>query len=213
MGDQTRCDECRYWELVHGKSDVGICETPCAAASPTRRRSSAVAKDKIHGLVWRALVYCIGAMTTLTDNLIVVAYGRFLERERISFETIKDANLLPFEKEQILDAVLVEIVRADDLEIISALEFSAIMLAQFQEGVGSEPLYATGVDMAAAKIETKDQMVELARRVANDSNRQRYADSAAKIEEEIHLIRAKLSVARELSGKMTRDKKRQVFGI
>ncbi|MBC8021124.1 MAG: hypothetical protein H7X78_07935 [Methyloceanibacter sp.] len=97
-------------------------------------------------------------------------YGDHLQRDPVA-GTICDVKRLPHPKETILLAICEQIAVEDNPERMVGLVMSAPMLADYQEGVGDEPLWGIGIDPGeGAKLDP----LELAKLVANSPNRQRY---------------------------------------
>jgi hypothetical protein len=81
-----------------------------------------------------------------SDETIIRDYGAFIERHSPSPLRIEDVSSLPHPKDAILSAMLGAVVPGNDKRndwLISG----AIFLAQFQPGVGKEPLYQGGFDL------------------------------------------------------------------
>ena len=78
---------------------------------------------------------------------VIRDYSRFLGQIKVAPGDIVDARVLPHPKEEILDAITMEIIVTDDAEQLAQLGSAAIWLADFQEGVGAEPLSMLGVEL------------------------------------------------------------------
>jgi len=77
----------------------------------------------------------------MADNLkIIQDYGAFIERNPPLPTTIEDTSVLPHPKAAILEALIFEIEQGHPKHADDMLRFGAISLAQYQPGVGREPL-------------------------------------------------------------------------
>lgn len=85
--------------------------------------------------------------TALDREKIINEYGRFVERRPPIPTRIEDVSVLPYPKETILSALLLEITRGD-VNRTEALRVCARDLALFQAGVGREPLEMLGIDIS-----------------------------------------------------------------
>ncbi|MDE8346981.1 MAG: hypothetical protein POH28_12545 [Acidocella sp.] len=86
--------------------------------------------------------------TAPSAEKIISDYVAFVERHNPSPLRIDDVAVLPHSKDVILSALL-HAVAPDDDKRNDFLMSGAIYLAQFQPGVGSEPLYKDGFDLTA----------------------------------------------------------------
>jgi hypothetical protein len=103
---------------------------------------------------------------------------------------IEDVSVLPHPKEMILDALLMEIRRGHPTHLNEMMKVGAISLAQYQPGVGNEPLEYLGMDigklprtkdlealrtqaklLAEAQIKTQDRFNEFSKLVQDDLRR------------------------------------------
>lgn len=144
---------------------------------------------------------------------VISDYGEFLEHNPTAGE-IRDAKDLPHPKEEILDAICLELVREEDDSRHEALKVGALTLADFQAGVGTEPLSMLGVSIEemASPPESDEALRALAARMANNPNRERYETFKALADEESATIQAKLAAAEQLRQQMPEDKKREILG-
>ena len=128
---------------------------------------------------------------------IVSDYGEFIERNPIAAE-IWDVKFLPHDKETILDAICLEIVRETDEKRLDALEVGAVTLAYFQEGVGDKPLSPLGVDLTSADPASMsaDDLKALAGQIAGSSDHERYEARQPLVHENEQEILAKLAAAK-----------------
>jgi hypothetical protein len=79
---------------------------------------------------------------------IISAYGAVLEHETIPTAGAVDTSLLPYPKSLILAAILQELRKQPSKFPMTALIVGAMTLAEFQEGVGPQPIYPSGVDFS-----------------------------------------------------------------
>ena len=107
-------------------------------------------------------------------------FAAFLERNPKGLIDIWDVKSLPHDKDAILNAICLEIVAAgaspEDDGRVDALKNVAVILADFQEGVGDKPLSEVGVDLesALASIENDDDLFALARQIGDNPERERF---------------------------------------
>lgn len=134
------------------------------------------------------------------DRLSVISdYGQFLEQNAVAGE-IRDASELPYPKEEILDAICVQLALENDDDRREALKVGAYCLADFQAGVGTEPLSPFGIsaEEMAHPSKSHDELRAMAARMANNPNQEKYETFKAKVETETAVIQAKLAAAEEL---------------
>ena len=149
---------------------------------------------------------------TLENIKIVAEYGAFLEREKRGAYAIKDVNLLPYSKEQILDAIGSEIVRETDETKIEVMAAAAIFLSEYQEGVGPRPLFDLGFDLTDVDL-SKVDTVSLAKKIANNPDREAFEKFSALSQSDMQLIQSKIDAAKLISKQMPYTKKKEIFGI
>ena len=83
----------------------------------------------------------------MADHLkIIQDYGAFIERNPPLPTRIEDTSVLPHPKAAILEALIFEIEQGHPKHVDDMLRFGAISLAQYQRGVGREPLEVLGTD-------------------------------------------------------------------
>jgi hypothetical protein len=146
---------------------------------------------------------------------IVADYGRYIEADPLSFVEIRDTNVLPHPKEEILDAILFEIVCTEDEDQLSALKTVALLLAEFQDGVGSQPVFKLGV--STTELETyrhadPTKLRDLAKRIAANSNQAAYDSLRELAEEDGKRILSKILAAELMRKGMPEKQKREVLG-
>ena len=117
--------------------------------------------------------------------------------------TFYDVAALPYEKDEIREALLAAISLTDDLNANNHLEGGMIYLTQYQEGVGPEPLSALPIDtsaLSAALDAGKISVQESAAKVAAAGNRvdkTRIAELQAQSEKEAENYLSLISEARK----------------
>ena len=79
---------------------------------------------------------------------IISDYGAFMEHNPPLPTRIEDVSVLPHPKEMILDALLMEIGRGHPENLDAMMQLGARCLAQYQPGVGTEPLEKFGMDIS-----------------------------------------------------------------
>lgn len=143
---------------------------------------------------------------------ILSEYGEYLESHPTACE-IRDSKFLPHDKQAILEAIYLEIVRETDATRLEALKTCALMLADFQEGVGEQPLSPLGIDLTELTPADREDAKALAKRiVAGNSGRERYESFSPRVEEDRANILAKLTAAEQMREHLPKDKIREVLG-
>jgi hypothetical protein len=152
---------------------------------------------------------------------IISEYGSYIENHPPNGAEIRDVSELPYPKEEILDAITLEIVRESDDHRVEIMKACALMLADFQENVGPKPLTMVGISAAdtisMVEVVQKDKSLldstfYRIKESATDQNKEKY-DSFKKIaDEEFGYIKRKLIAAEELRKKMPQEKKNQILG-
>ncbi len=153
--------------------------------------------------------------TSLNRNKIITEYGEFIERHAPVPTRIEDVSVLPYPKETILSALLLEIVRGDVLQI-QVLRVCARFLAQFQAGVGCEPLEMIGVDianLAMPPVNDPEAWQAYLRIIceAEGKTRSRFDEFYKLVEEDLGQIDAQIEVAVALSQEMPEMQKKKVL--
>jgi len=157
---------------------------------------------------------------------IISEYGSYIEKNPPGLE-FRDISELPYPKEQILDAISLEIVRENNDLRNELLKVFAEMLANFQENVGPTPVTTLGISdtelIAAARMsstatgrgdfsEVKDFALKFAAKIANNPDKEKYELLRKVADEELVSIQSRLMAAEELSRQMPEAKKRQILG-
>jgi hypothetical protein len=113
---------------------------------------------------------------------IINDYGALMERCPPRSTRIEDVSMLPHPKEAILDALLSQIGRGQSKHMDDMLRVGAIYLAQYQSGVGDEPLEnpgmirgklprAGGLDEIRAEAERRERFDQFNKLVESDLRR------------------------------------------
>lgn len=147
---------------------------------------------------------------------IISEYGRYLENHPWNGGEIRDVLELPYPKEEILDAITLEIIRESNGQRVEIMKACAMMLADFQKNVGPKPLTMLGLSSAdmlsmlsAVKKDKSllDSTIDRLRKTATDQNKEKY-DSFRKIaDEEFKYIEKKLMAAEELRRQVPEETK------
>jgi hypothetical protein len=148
------------------------------------------------------------------DRLQVISdFGKFVESNPTGAE-IRDIKFLPHDKETILDAICLEIVREEDEARLEALKAGALILADYQEDVGDEPLSLLGVDLTSVDTASmsNDELVALAGQISDTSDNERYKTFEALVQEDQRKILAKVLGADKVRRDMPENKKKEILG-
>lgn len=105
---------------------------------------------------------------------IVNDYASHIEANPTGDE-IRDIAELPHPKAAILDALLAEIKGEEGRERREAIATCAVMLADYQPGIGKVPLTSLGIDLSKLQGDNAD-VVALAKQIANNPDRGRYEE-------------------------------------
>jgi len=106
------------------------------------------------------------------QSCIVADFGDFLTKHPVGGK-ILDVKALPHNKDTILDAICFLIVVSEDEKRVEQLRAGALILANFQEGVGDQPLWPLGFDVSASD-EDVDAFIERVNADANTKAHERY---------------------------------------
>ncbi|NNJ83528.1 MAG: hypothetical protein HKP13_01125 [Gammaproteobacteria bacterium] len=145
---------------------------------------------------------------------IVSEYGNYIEHHP-SVGEIHDVSELPYPKEEILDAISLEIVREKNEQRVEAMKACAIWLADFQENIGPKPLTMLGIstsEMIAEVTSNDGDLKNLAAKIAGNPDREKYESLRKVADEELVNIQSKLMAAEELRRQMPEVKKCQILG-
>jgi len=140
---------------------------------------------------------------------IIADYGAVIERNP-SADQIWDVKCLPHDKNTILDAICLEIVREDDERRVEILKGAALFLADYQEGVGDKPISILGLDFtdpALLKLDSK----ALGAKILGNPHWERFATYKPIMDRDISKIQAKLRAAEQLRREMPEEKKREIL--
>ncbi|MBH0190087.1 MAG: hypothetical protein HP493_14920 [Nitrospira sp.] len=130
---------------------------------------------------------------------IVIDFGRYIE-DNPSVGAISDSSCLPHPKQAIKEAFVRELLSEADEYRFQCMKATLLALAEFQDGVGSEPLLALGVDYGELK---NTDVKTLAERIATYPHRERYEQFEVLVNKETSAIQellAKVTVLRAKRG-------------
>jgi hypothetical protein len=144
---------------------------------------------------------------------IITDFGALMARSPALPTRIEDVSALPHPKDAILSALLLELTRGHDARMNEVLKVGAISLAQFQPGVGPEPLYMLGLPDSEVFAEGRDkeELMALAKRVTEHPARARFDEFNLKVAQDLKEIEAKLAAADKLRNLMPEEQKRRVL--
>ena len=153
--------------------------------------------------------------TAIGREKIIREYGGFIERDAPLPTHIEDVSVLPYPKEIILSALLLEITRRDVAQT-EALRICARDLAQFQPGVGREPLEMLGVDLAKLPSPPRNDIKgwrSYLRFVAEakGNTRSRFEEFNKLVEDDLGRINSQIEAAVALSRAMPKEQKKRVL--
>lgn len=122
---------------------------------------------------------------------IIEAYGIYIEKDPIaSGMEIRDSSKLPYEKDAILEALFTAIMFCDDDEQIQYLIMATHYLADFQDGVGSEPITQSGVcpDVFFQLAKSPEKLAALIHTPSIKAKSEKYQNISKKAEIELETI-------------------------
>jgi hypothetical protein len=135
----------------------------------------------------------------LERNKIINDFGAFIERNPCPPTRIVDVSVLPHRKEQILEALLLEIPHEVDPKMKDCLKVGATSLSQYQPGVGEVPLEMLGMDFWKLPV-SKDPAVIRMLVEAEARTRPRYEEFKKLVTKDLNDIEAKISAAERKGG-------------
>lgn len=144
---------------------------------------------------------------------IIADYGAFVERNPSGGGQIWDVKCLPYGKEAILDALCLEIVREHDEKRVEVLKVGALFLADYQDGVGDQPISMLGVDLTSKDPASlnDDEQRALAAKIADNPDRERFEANKLLVDKDLTDIQAKLLAAEQLRRDIPEEKKREIL--
>jgi hypothetical protein len=131
----------------------------------------------------------------MTDHLkIIQDYEAFIERTPPLPTRIEDTSVLPHPKAAILEALICEIEQGHPKHVDVRLRFGAISLAQYQRGVGREPLevLATDVRDLPPKLAKEKHLAELLTKMQD-----RFKKFDELVQDDLRLINSKIAAIDE----------------
>lgn len=129
-------------------------------------------------------------------STIINDYGAFMERNPASPTRIEDVSVLPYPKKLILSALLAEIGRGHPQYFDEMLRIGAMSLAQYQPGIGEEPLEMLGLDVTKfPKANNLEALRAEAKRLveAEGRTRNQFNDFNELVEEDLRRISSKIA--------------------
>jgi hypothetical protein len=141
---------------------------------------------------------------------IIRDYRAFMERTPSLPTRIEDVSALPYPKELILEALLLEIGREQLQDIEATMYVAAISLAQYQVGVGAKPLEMLGIDISKfPRTNDLKKLREQAKMFMDTQSRtkERFDHFNRLVEEDLRNITSKIAAAksrRQRSGECSR---------
>ena len=126
----------------------------------------------------------------MADHLkIIQDYGAFIERNPPLPTTIEDTSVLPHPKAAILEALIFEIEQGHPKHADDMLRFGAISLAQYQPGVGREPLdLGTDARDLSLKLAGEKHLAEVLTKIQD-----RFKKFDEMVQDDLRLINGKIA--------------------
>ncbi|WP_372072010.1 hypothetical protein P7L75_27960 [Tistrella mobilis] len=128
------------------------------------------------------------------NDKIIRDYASYIEANPLADE-IRDVSALPHPKEETLTALLSELKQERDEGRRQAIGACAVLLADFQPGVGIKPLTALGIDLSKPMTGEHVDVAALAKQIANNPDKGRYEEFQAKAQVERQEIIMKVNEA------------------
>ena len=146
---------------------------------------------------------------------VINEYGAFIARCPSLPTRIEDVSVLPHSKETILNALLLEIARGHTPHMNAAMVGLAMCLAQYQPGVGSEPLEMLGMNLA--KLPVTDDLETFRAQAerflaAEEKTRPLFDEFNKLVAKDLDQINAKIAAAERLRREVPEEQKMRVLG-
>jgi hypothetical protein len=123
---------------------------------------------------------------------IIQDYGALIERKPPLPTRIEDVSALPYPKTTILDALLFELGQGHPEHITEMLRVGAISLAQYQPGVGREPLEMLGIEVSRLPV----TLAEAKRLAPTPSKMQyRFKEFDRLVQDDLRSIKSRIAAA------------------
>lgn len=137
---------------------------------------------------------------------IIADFGEFIEKNSPAFE-IWDVKSLPYEKDAILSAICLEIIKTEDEKMLEHLKVAALCLTDFQEGVGDRPLspYRDLTTTNPASLSDEDLMARLGQ-IFKNADTERFDSFQSLVEQDRSDIQERLLVAEQMRRDMPEEK-------
>lgn len=128
---------------------------------------------------------------------VINSFGSFVVDHHIGLD-IRDVSELPHSKKEILDAITLEILRDtnNDKKIVNNLRITGVMLANFQENVGSKLLTMSGItsdDFCTVDAINDSELEELILKARSYPDRKKYKSFNKIVEQEKAGLYSKLA--------------------
>jgi len=147
---------------------------------------------------------------TLRREKIIHEYGAFMDRTPPLPTRIKDVSMLPYPKEEILNALLYEIVNRKSPKIIDMMRIGAINLALFQPGLGNDRIELIGSDVTKLSLSNKHD-AEVPRMhtklipAAENQVQERFCEFKELVMEDLDRINSMIAAASTISQKIREE--------
>jgi hypothetical protein len=143
------------------------------------------------------------AMVRAEDSTIVCDFADLMAKGTIRPDAFYDVSVLPHPKETIIAAIERQILWEPKQERIEWLKTGALLLWNFQRGVGSSPLPLLGENVGPMPRGgmTADEIDAMAERIATSPNRQRANQFRAIADSEAKQIEERIAAAIRLRGR------------
>lgn len=114
------------------------------------------------------------ASLAVYDNEIISDYFKFMDGSERNENAFYDVMLLPHRKSDIVSAIERTIIYEASGERLKLLVAGALLLLQFQECIGSKPLYWVGLDLGKFNLAYSDlsELMAQVRGIPNTSDRE-----------------------------------------
>ncbi|HEY5305725.1 MAG TPA: hypothetical protein VIJ52_03545 [Pseudolabrys sp.] len=125
---------------------------------------------------------------------VIDSYGDFLERNPMPLGLmLVDETELPYPKKTILTAICLALGVQSDPDTRASLISCAMVLANFQPGVGKTPLHPLGNEVTLSDINTLSTETLIAKVTSDPAAKARYDDLMPTVKNEISQLGARLT--------------------
>ncbi len=141
---------------------------------------------------------------------IISEYGYYIATHPLGVE-IRDVSELPYPKQEILDALTLEIALENDDKRVSAMIICGMALAKFQDNVGPKPLQMWGSDISELEeLKATSDIDKVSLIMSNFLANEKYFSLCEIASEERASIYKKLMAAKELRRQMPETKRNAI---